>query len=91
MIKDLQKIEELDLGYFKANPNEISFERKPYPGEFTELSRFPNPGTALSDLFSKATWVVVIHISADNVLKIPTIKPIAQHSKGRTKGFRVSR
>jgi|GEM_PF-4718509 len=88
MIRDLQKIEELDLEYFANNPNEISFERKPYPGEFNEV---PHKATIYGDLLKKTTWVVIIHITSDLVVKIPTVKEIAQHQKGRAKGFRVKR
>ena len=88
MIRDLQKIKEIDLEYFKKNPNEISYERKPYPGEFIGV---PKPPTPFGDLLTKATWVVVTHMAPGIVMAIPALKNIATHQKGRVKGFRVMR
>lgn len=85
--RELQKIEESDLEYFKANPDEISFERKPYPGEFHEV---PHEATIFGGLLSKTTWVVIINVADDLIVKIPTMKEIS-HSKNRFKGFRVRR
>ena len=88
MIRDLKKIKETDLEYFKSHPNEISYERKPYPNEFVNT---PQPPSGYGHLLTKAKWAVVIHIAPNVVLAIPTLKDIAIHSDGRVKGFRVSR
>ena len=88
MIRDLQKIKEIDLEYFKNHPNEISYERKPYPNEFINT---PKPPSGYGHLLTKAKWAVVIHIAPGVVLAIPTLKDIALHSDGRVRGFRVKR
>ena len=85
--RDFQEIEDSDLEYFKKNPNEISFERKPYPGEFNEV---PHNATIFKGLLGKTTWVVLINATGDLVVKIPVMKEISRQNEG-AKGFRVSR